>query len=236
MLARLTLTILLITTMGLFSFRRSSTPTTPPGPYKDESTNLIYSLLFCDDLNLYKTNTKHPYIHPFDVLFADQSSAAELQKIVDDTRSASRVKILAYNRLRASGHHTEKKELLAVIVEVGLDGGLDVLASFEDGTARYINQSGKMIIWEKTDPTFLALREDLFAKSEKTVSQIGPWNQPRRPFPTTGNVRITFLVSDGLYFGEGPANVLFNDPMGKPVLDAAAQMMKYLTETTLRNG
>jgi hypothetical protein len=234
MLARLTLTILLITTMGLFSFRRSFAANTPPGPYKDSSTNLIYNLLFCDDLNVYKTNTKHPYSYPYDVLFAENSSAAELQKIVDDNRSASRVKILAYNRLRSIGHLTDKKVLLAVIVEVGLDGGLDVLASFEDGTARYINQTGKMIIWEKTDPTFLALKKDLFAKSEKTVSQLGPWDHPRRPFPTTGNVRITFLVSNGLYFGEGPANVLFNDPMGKPVLDAATQLMKFLMEAVSR--
>src|SRR5580692_578699 len=230
MLPRLTLTILLTATMGLFSFRRSSAATTPPGPYKAESTNLIYNLLFCDDLNLYKTNAKHPYNYPYDVLFAEHSSAAELQKIVDDNRSASRVKILAYNRLRALGHTTEKKVLLGVIVEVGFDDGLDVLASFEDGTARYINQTGKMLIWEKTDPSFLALQKDLFAKSEKTVRQIGPWAQPRRPFPTKGNARVTFLVSDGFYFGEGPSDVLFNDPMGKPVLDAAAQMMKFLTE------
>ncbi len=27
-------------------------------PYKDKATNLIYNLLFCDNLNLYKDNTK----------------------------------------------------------------------------------------------------------------------------------------------------------------------------------
>jgi hypothetical protein len=46
-------------------------------------------------------------------------------------------------------------------------------------------------------------------------------------------MRITFLVSDGLYFGEGPINDLFNDPMAKPALITATELMRYLTEKVL---
>ena len=112
--------------MGLFGFKKPFS-----GPYKDASTNLIYNLLFCDDLNLFKNNSKQPFAYPFDVLYSEKSSAMELQKIVGDAHSDIRVKVLAYNRLRAGGHKPVKKELLAVIVEIGLEGGLDVLASFE---------------------------------------------------------------------------------------------------------
>jgi hypothetical protein len=42
-------------------------------------------------------------------------------------------------------------------------------------------------------------------------------------------VRITFLVSDGLYFGEGPANIFFKDPMAGPVLNAATQLLQFIT-------
>lgn len=52
--------------------------------------------------------------------------------------------------MKAASTQPAKKELLAVIIEVGLENGLDVLASYANGTARYINQSGKMIIWENT--------------------------------------------------------------------------------------
>jgi hypothetical protein len=86
-----------------------------------------------------------------DILFSDNCSLTDLQKIIDDNTSDPRVKILAYNKQIANGHKPAKKELLAVIVEVGLDKGLDVLASFNNGTARYINQTGKMLIWETTD-------------------------------------------------------------------------------------
>jgi hypothetical protein len=77
-------------------------------------------------------------------LFSEKSTISDLQKIIDDSTSDTRLKVLSYNRQLAGGHKPNKKELLAVIVEVGLDSGLDALASFNDGTARYINQTGKI--------------------------------------------------------------------------------------------
>ena len=117
-----------------------------------------------------------------------------------------------------------------MIVEVGLDGGLDVLASFNDGTARYINQTGKILIWATTDKASMELTEKLFSEGLQVIGQIGPWDKPRRPCPGKGTVRVYFLVSDGLYFGEGPMNDLFSDPLAGPVLNTAAGLMKYLTE------
>jgi hypothetical protein len=41
--------------------------------------------------------------------------------------------------------------------------------------------------------------------------------------------RISFLVADGLYFGEAPLNNLFNDPLAAPALQAATALMQFLT-------
>jgi len=226
--------------MGLFSFFKN-TPSQIQAfvidPYKDSTTNLIYNLLFCDNLNLFKEKTQKPYTYPFDILFSDSSSIAEFQKIIDDKNSDPRVKILAYNRQLALGHKPTKKQLLAVIVEVGLDNGLDVLASFNNGTARYINQTGKILVWETTDDKAAnKITNELFVNSQNIVNQIGAWNKPRRPNPTKGNVRITFLVSDGLYFGEGPMDILFNDPMASPALMKATELMQYLTQKSLNTN
>jgi len=231
-IAGLTLTTLTIAAMGLFSFFKKTPEqlSASEDPYKDSSTNLIYNLLFCDNIDLYKKNTKPPYTYPFDILFSEKSTISDLQKIIDDSTSDTRLKVLSYNRQLAGGHKPNKKELLAVIVEVGLDSGLDALASFNDGTARYINQTGKILVWETSDEKSNELTQDLFLKSQNIVNQIGVWDKPRRPAPTKGNVRITFLVSDGLYFGEGPIDVLFNDPMASPALTSATYLMKYLTE------
>ena len=203
-------------------------------PYQNEAIDLIYNLLFCDDISLYKSNTQKPFSYPFDVLFSETSTVSDLQKITDDEKAEPRVKILAYNRLLAEGHKSSKKDLLAVIVEVGLETGLDVLASFRNGTARYINQTGKLIIWETTDTESAQLTDDLFLKSENIVHQIGPWDKERRPPPATGVTRITFLVSDGLYFGEAPTEVLFNDPLAREALASATTLMKYLTDKSLQ--
>ena len=235
----LAITTLTIITMGLFGIFKKAPEigNLSNDPYKEKATNLIYNLLFCDNLDLYKDNTKQPLSYPYDILFSEKSSLTDLRKIIDDSTSDPRVKVLAYNKQIANGHKPSKKELLAVIVEVGLDNGLDVLATFNNGTARYINQTGKMLIWEATnDDLANKLMDDLFLKSQNVVNQIGPWDKPRRPYPTKGNTRITFLVSDGLYFGEAPTKILFNDPLASQALLAATDLMKYLTEKSLETN
>ena len=226
--------------MGLFDlFKKTSAAKQPiqipiDNPYKDSATNLVYNLIFCDDLALYKANTRPPYSYPFDILFSETSTKADLEKITTDADADPRAKILAYNKLLARGNKPTNKELLAVIVEVGLDGGLDVLASFKNGTARYINQTGKVLIWETTtDATVNQLTKDLFAKSVEVVNQIGPWDKPRKSHPAKGNMRLSFLVSDGLYFGEGSMDVLFNDKLASPTLTIATSLMQYLTKKSL---
>jgi len=226
--------------MGLFGFlKKPSAPKQPvpisSDPYKDSATNLIYNLLFCDNPDLYKVNLKLPYSYPFDILFSEKSGANDLQKIIDDPSADPRIKMLAYNRQVASGHKPTRKELLAVIVEVGLESGLDVLASFSNGAARYINQTGKVIIWETTtDPKANELTNELFIKGRDIITKIGPWDKPRRPHPAKDNARISFLVSDGLYFGEAPINTLFNDQLASSALTAATHLMQYLTEKSLQ--
>src|SRR6186713_3252809 len=146
--------------MGLFNLFKKS-----PEPYQDHSTNLIYNLLFCDDLDLYRTHFEPPINYPWDILFSNASTISDLQKIINDNNTEARVKILAYNKQLAIGHKVERKELLGVIVEVGLEQGLDVLASFKDGSARHINHTGHMIIWETSDERSTALTNSLFEAS-----------------------------------------------------------------------
>ncbi|MFN0013611.1 MAG: hypothetical protein ACKVU2_03605 [Saprospiraceae bacterium] len=209
-------------------FTKSSPP--PPGPYRDEAINKIYQLLFCDYADLYSGNSPDPLTYPYDVLLAPTSSNEDLQKVIDYSTTEARIKMLAYNLLMAKGHQPAKRELIGVIVEVGMDEGLDTLAAYSDQSARYINYTGSAIVWEnRDDETAGQLIGDLFAKSLDIVSKIGPWGNPRKPHPAKGMVRLSFLVSDGLYFGEGPIQVLFNDPMANPALTSATALMQFLT-------
>ena len=205
-------------------------------PYQDDATNKIYELLFCDHPEMFRSDSKMALEYPWDVLFASPADVKGLQRIIMDDDVETRVKILAYHVMRVLGEPVEEKELLGVIVEVGLDDGLDTLAAYQDGTSRYINYTGKMIISDATDEVLRDITAQLFRDSLNIVRRIGPWNAPRKPFPVKGNVRISFLVSDGLYFGEGPINVLFNDAMAAPALSSATALMNYLTNRVLAKG
>jgi hypothetical protein len=199
------------------------------GPYTEEAPNAIYALLFADDLQAFLQGKEAPEAYPWPTLFDAGAGDSDLLAVARDTTLESRLRLLAYHRLRSAGQPIEEKELLGVVVEVGMDDGLDALATYREGTARYINYTGSMIIWESPDQVSLEIAAQLFNESMNIVRQIGPWNNPRKPWPGKGVVRISFLVSDGLYFGEGPINVLFNDAMGGPALRSATAMMQYLT-------
>ncbi len=211
--------------MGLFNLFSKK----PAKPYQNDGLNRVYDLLFCDDLALYQQDNQSTG-YPWAVLLADAPTPEQLQAVATDKTLEARARLLAYRRLAASGAFIDHREILGVVVEVGLPGGLDVLAAFSEGGARYLNQAEKLLVWETQTPESRQLLDQLFAASLAVVNQIGKWEQPRRPFPPNGMVRLTFLVSDGLYFGEGPFEVLQADPMGGPVLAAATQLMTYLTE------
>lgn len=200
-----------------------------PAPYKDEGLNNIYNLLFCDQPTLYKPESL-PLSYPWNVLMSAAPSENELRKITEDESIETRQVLLAYQLLADQGYQAHGRELLGVVIEVGLDDGLDTLAAYKDGTARYINHSGRMIVWEAKNARAELLIDTLFDKSQSVVKNIGPWDKDRLPAPGVGNVRLSFLVSDGLYFGQGPFDVLEADAMGGLVIHAATRLMVFLTE------
>lgn len=79
------------------------------------------------------------------------------------------------------------------------------------------------------------LAKELVVDSIPVVKQIGPWENDRLPPPAKGNIRMTFLVSDGLYFGEGPLAIMQKEPMAAPVISKAVQLLQAVVNTTLEN-
>ncbi len=204
-------------------------------PYSEPAVNFLYNLLFCDDIALFKNEDTIKEKSLWLTLLADTPDFHALEAIAVNEREESRIRVLAYNRLRGSGRPVPPKKLLGVIIEVPMQQGLDVLAAFADGRVRYLNQSGKIAVFEEGGaPKVEALAKELVAVSQPVVNQIGPWDKKRLPPPRQGNVRMTFLVSDGLYFGEGPFTVLQKDAIGGPVLAKAAQLLQLAVETGLK--
>jgi hypothetical protein len=214
----------------LAAFRKKSD--TPSDRRYAPPHDTIYELLFCDRLELYRpTDATNPA--DWQKALFEQSEQTSIARIANDPSQESRVRLLAYRQLSAQGFSVTSKEILGVVVEVGLDSGNDTLAAYADGSVRYINQSGKLAVFEGGPPDVSAQAKELVRVSRATVDKIGPWEQPRREPPSHGNIRLSFLVADGLYFGEGPYSLLRRDPMAADVIAAAERLLQLSVQAAL---
>lgn len=200
-------------------------------PYKRKTNNFLYNLLFCDEPALFRPKPL-PAAGSFAVLFSPTPRLADVQRIANDENEESRLRVLAFNYLRSKKVEVPTKQLLGVIVEVPLDGGLDTLAVFADGRMRYINHSEKLAVFESTPADMEDAREKVMAAAAAAVAKTGPWDRRRLPPPAPGRLRVTFLVSDGLYFGEGPSAAIARDAVGGPVFRAAADLLTRIVSAT----
>ena len=213
-----------LATLGLLA--STSAGAAPPyAPYASEAANDIYNLLFCDDAAAFAARPGQTPTAWQWVLAAKSPDLAALRKLAADPSEEGRVRYLAFSRLRAAGQPVEPKKLLGVIVEVPLAGGLDTLAAYSDGSVRYVNQSGKLVLIEGV-ASFRSLVENLFAAAEPIVAAIGPWDKPRRGPLAGGQIRMTFLVSDGLYFGEGPLEAMQREPVAAALISRATELLQ----------
>ena len=92
-------------------------------PYKNEALNLIYNLLFCDDIELFQKNSEvgDSETYPWYALFDPVASAENLEIIVNERSHESRVRLLAAYRMLKMGVKPSSKTLLGVVIEVGLE-------------------------------------------------------------------------------------------------------------------
>jgi hypothetical protein len=194
-------------------------------PYAQPAANALYNLLFCDDVDAFRPRTGEAAASWQATLFAADAQPARIAALAHDTTSDARVRALAWARLRAQGFAVAPKLLLGTVLEVPLDGGLDVLAAFVDGGVRYINQSGKVSVFERRED-LRPLVDGLLDASRAVVAQIGPWDRARLPAPRPGRIRLSFLVSDGLYFGEGLRIEMERDALAGPVIHQATRLVQ----------
>jgi hypothetical protein len=205
-----------------------------PRPYGQPHTDFMYNILFCDAPELFKPSPDAPR-RDWDVVFDTNPDLDAVQKLADDTGAESRIRALAFNLLRKRGLLVRSKLLLGVIFEVPQKIGLDTLAAYGDGRVRYINQTGKLCVFEAQPRSVAEKCSVVLATAQPLVNAIGPWEKSRLPPPPQGKVRMTFLVSDGLYFGEAPYQALAGDPLGGPLLQAGVALLVAVTGAVKSN-
>jgi hypothetical protein len=163
----------------------------------------------------------------------DKNSAITIWKTITDTPGLeARHYLQAWHFLRQHGVNPppeKAKTVYGVVVEVALKGGVDILAAYTDHTARYLNYSGAGVIWEHPDTSLDAEIAALLQAGQAVANVIGPWEQARPPAPEDDNVRLNMLTPSGLHFGYGSFKSLYEEPMGRSIIDPATRLMQSLT-------
>ncbi len=201
-----------------------------PAPYHEMQNNIIYNLLFCDDAALFKPKDGMPPAPWQKLLFGATPDATAVRALAEDAKQESRVRLLAYKWLREHSQLVPPKLLLGVIIEVPFDDGQDTLAAYADGRVRYINHAEKLALIDAPPAELQEKTKALFASSNKLIVRLGPWNKKRLPAPIKGKVRMTFLASDGLYFGEGSFAAIQKDADAAQVIKDGTTLLQSVVQ------
>jgi len=125
-------------------------------------------------------------------------------------------------------------EPLGVVVDLHTDDGLDTLAGFADGSARYLSYSGAGVVWEVPDQDIGRLVGALLDRAVAVVEMTGPLEGPRPGPPGHGGAMVSVLTPGGIHVGAGSVYALSNDSRGGPVIAAASELLAVLVGRATR--
>ncbi len=164
------------------------------------------------------------------------ATTATLQSITTMSDLEPRHYLQAWHTLHDLGVNPPSelaKRVYAVVFEVDLDGGLDVLVAYSDHSARYLNQSGRIVIWERRGSDMDVHIDRLLEGGAILVKAIGPHEAGRPAAPPKGHARISMLTPSGIHFGQGSYPALSRDKLAAPMLAAGTLLLQALSEKAL---
>lgn len=166
----------------------------------------------------------------------DEAQAVEaLKKVVLHPALESREYLQAWHLLRQRGvwpHAARAKMLLGVVVEVGLEEGIDIVAVYADKTARYDNFGGAGVVWGRPDASLDGEIDGVLTAAVALVARIGRRDSPRLPVPQPGHAGISLLTPSGLHCVAGEFERLAAQPLAGPVLTATSALVHAMLVRT----
>jgi hypothetical protein len=147
----------------------------------------------------------------------------KLESVLQMQPLETRIELWTWTGLRELGKKPEQKtgtEVLGVIIEVPMQSGYDILAGYADGSARYLNFSGRAIFWDKPDTTIKNLCRSFIESAILASSSAKLRNSNALP---KSDAQITLLTRSGNY-------VIIATPQS--VMNSAAKLMIELINRT----
>lgn len=198
-------------------------------PFADEAANLHYNMLFSDNPALFRSS-EQPVGYPWNILLNGSANERATGAVSSDAALGSRSRLLAHYLLISKGHKQQKKDLLGVVTEISGPEGPEVIAGYADGTAHYLS-SGGILSMDKATSVSVLFSEELLTCGHNILRHLSPWESIRRPFPRPGMVRLSFLATDGLYYGEDSIDRLNRNELSGSVLSAAYRTREFIFST-----
>jgi hypothetical protein len=147
----------------------------------------------------------------------------KLQSVLQMQPLETRIELWTWTGLRELGKKPEQKtatEVLGVIIEIPMQDGYDTLSAYADGSARYLNYSGRAIFWDKPDATIKNLCRGFIESTIPASSSAKPRNSNALPKSVA---QVTLLTRSGNYAIIAPP---------KYVINSAAKLMIELINRT----
>jgi hypothetical protein len=166
--------------------------------------------------------------------FNDREGAVRrLNSAYSNRINESRMRLTAAATLRAWGEPVIANEpMLGVVVEHPVETGVDYVAAYADGSARYLNYSGAAIIWD-TPRTVDAVDAAVIAFLNRAMHVL-PFGAESAPWSPTSRPRITCLTLTGnrdiTPLSDPESAHAFNACAG-----AACELMQLLIEQSRRS-
>ncbi len=128
-----------------------------------------------------------------------QQAIASLRGLLESPDLETRVQLWVWSALRELAQKPEGKlgfEVLGVVLEMPQGGAFDTLAAYVDGSARYLNYSGRAIFWDAPDAAIKRLCQGLVDSTIPASRSAKPRNS--LALPKRGN-QATMLTRSGPY-------------------------------------
>jgi hypothetical protein len=135
----------------------------------------------------------------------EAAEAGRLLRAVTLISTEARVRLWAWHNLRQLGKYPSPdlaRQVLGVVIEVPFETRQDTLAAYADGTARYINHQGGVIVWDRMDEIITPLVMNVIRETQPLGA---PQEERSDDAVPADQVRLSVLTPGGIYAWQGTA-------------------------------
>jgi hypothetical protein len=157
-----------------------------------------------------------------------EEAIARLRGVLDLPQLETRIQLWVWSALRELGEKPDPKfafEVLGVVIEMPSGDSYDTLAAYVDGSARYLNFSGRAIFWDAQDAAIKSLCQAFVHSTIPASNRAKPRTSLSLP---KRDAQVTLLTRSGLY--------VITAPPGPVAAAGAALMLELMKRAKEKNG